>query len=261
MTQPGNLQRAGDFYTWNAPPIIPVIKDRILPLGSIMFIWGEEDTFKSWSVLDLAFSVASGQPWLQLFDTNKHPVLLINTELPDVLYQERFKQIADTKGVLPSNLYVISDLNIKLDTDRGFTQLQTWCQQITSTEGKPPGLIILDNLYRTLSGEITGAAANQFLDVLAAIRTRFGSSFCIVHHSRKTTYDIVRREAIYRGTQDMTGSKYLGNSAATIFENRKTYVKGIDHAILMVPGKMWFERSPPPIMRFKIDDKARFHLC
>lgn len=254
------LQRAGEFYTWNAPPIIPVIKDRILPLGSLMFIWGEQETFKSWMVLDLAFSVASGQDWL-LFETNKYPVLLINTELPEALYHERFQQVADTKGVLPSNLYVISDTDIKFTTDRGFSELQTWCQQIVSTEGSPPGLIILDNLYRTLSGEITGTTANQFLDVVAAIRTRFDSAFCVVHHSRKTTYDIAHKEVIRRGIEDMTGSKYLGNNAATIFENRKTEVQGVDHAIYMVPEKMWFTRTPPPLMRFKVDDKARFHLC
>ena len=75
------LQRAGEFYTWNAPPIVPVIKDRILPLGSLMFIWGEQETFKSWMVLDLAFSVASGQDWL-LFETNEYPVLIIKYEPP-----------------------------------------------------------------------------------------------------------------------------------------------------------------------------------
>lgn len=254
------LQRAGEFYTWNAPPIVPVIKDRILPLGSLMFIWGEQETFKSWMVLDLAFSVASGQDWL-LFETNEYPVLIINTELPDILYQERFNQVADAKGVLPPNLFIINT-DVKFTSDKGFSELQMWCQQITSTTGKAPGLIILDNLYRTLEGEITGATANQFLDVVSAIRTRFGSAFCVVHHSRKTTYDIAKRETVRRGVEDMTGSKYLTNNAATIFENRKTYVEGVKegHAILMLPEKMWFERSPPPIMRYKIDDKARFHL-
>ena len=256
------IQRAGDFYTWQAPPIIPVIKDRILPLGSTMYVFGEQETYKSWSVMDLAFAVASGTEWLNLFETNKYPVLMVNTELPAVMYQERFKQVADVKKLLPQNLYIVTNETIKLDTDAGYSELQTWCQQIVSTEGQAPGLIILDNLYRTLSGEINGIVANRFLDIIAAIRTRFGSAFCIVHHSRKTTYDIAKREVIRRGVDDMTGSKYLGNNAATIFENRKTSVKGVPdgHAITMAPEKMWFERTPPPEMRFKIDDKARFHL-
>jgi len=253
------LYRANEFYTWKAPPIIPVIKDRILPLGALMFIWGEQETFKSWMVLDLAFSVATGTEWL-LFETNKYPVLIINTELPDPMYQERFKQVADTKKKLPSNLYVVTPENLKLDTEDGFASLQLWCQKITATEGTPPGLVILDNLYRTLSGEITGEKANKFLDSVAAIRARFGSAFCVVHHSRKTGYDPIHKQVIRRGIEDMTGSKYLGNNAATIFENRKTKVEGVKHAILMVPEKMWFEKSPPPVMRFKVDDKARFHL-
>ena len=201
------------------------------------------------------------QDWL-LFETTKYPVLIINTELPEVLYHDRFKQEADTKGVLPSNLYIVTSESLKFTSEKGFSELQMWCQTITSNEGIPPGLIVLDNLYRTLDGEISGSAANQFLDVVAAIRTRFGSAFCVVHHSRKTTFDLAKREVVRRGVEDMTGSKYLANNAATIFENRKTYVEGVEegHAILMLPEKMWFERSPPPIMRFKVDSKARFHL-
>ena len=161
------LESAASFLTWKGPAIIPVIKDMILPQGALMFIWGLQDTFKSWCVLDLAWSVASGDPWL-VFPTNQHTVLLINTELPKTMLQLRMRQVAQVRGTVPANLHVVTDLNLKLDTETGMALLVRWVQECK------PGLIIIDNLYRCFVGDMNkGENVNKLLDTISYIREQY----------------------------------------------------------------------------------------
>jgi RecA-family ATPase len=219
-----------------------------------MMLWGEQETFKSWLVLDLGWAVATGNPWL-IFKTNQHNVLIINTELPKPMYHERWKQMVLTKGTCPDNLFAVSDLGLKLDTQIGLTRLSQWVEECT------PGLIIVDNLYRTFSKDLnSGEHVNRFLDTIAYIQQYRGCAFVFVHHSRKIAYDMQRRQVIRRGIEDSVGNRFLTNNAATVFEVRNFESPGANHAIEILSEKMWFEKTPPPTLRYKVDDQAQFHL-
>ena len=248
------LESSKAFTTWAAPPVVPIIKDRILPEGTWMMIWGDQETFKSWLVLDLAWSVSTGRDWL-VFGTNKHRVLVVNTELPRLMYHERWMQMVMTRHVCPDELFVVTDLGLKLDTDQGLGQLRQWVRSCK------PGLVIVDNLYRTFSQDLnSGHNVNLFLDTVAYIREEFNCAFAFTHHARKASYDIIHREVIKRGIEDSTGSKFLTNNAAAVFEVRKVTLPGVRHAIVLLPEKMTFERQAPPPMMFKVDDEAYFHV-
>ena len=82
------LESAKEFAEWQPPELKSIIPGGILPLGINAMIWGDQDTFKSWLMLDLAFSVAEGRPWL-VFPTEQHKVILINAELPKAGFHER----------------------------------------------------------------------------------------------------------------------------------------------------------------------------
>jgi len=245
---PQTLRSGHEFLQYQPRPIIPIIKNRILPLQSFMILWGDFDTWKSWLMLDLGWSVAQGEPWI-IFGTNKYNVLLLNTELPEDLYHERWAIMTQTRKSCPDNFYTVHDSTIKLDTPQGQAQLSQWI------ENSGAKLVIIDNLYRTFSGDINnGVQANKMLDTFNTLRDIHGCSFAIVHHSRKTSYDIARQEVIRRGAEDLTGSKYLANNMATIFESRKVTIDGIDRAIQLIPEKMWFEATPPPPLNLAVVD-------
>jgi len=231
-----------EFALWQGPPSTPIIGDGVLMNGNWMMLWGDQDTFKSFLVLDCAFSVAMGNPWL-VWKTQQQNVLLINNELPPPQYQDRWKQMIRNKGQAPDNLFIINDMQLKLDTPQGLGMLMSWCAQVR------PGLIIIDNLYRCFSGDIAkGPAVNAFLDTMAHIREQYGCAFIYVHHSRKVSYDSIHQKVIRQGLQDAYGSKFLTNNASTIFEVRRAISpepKRYRNAITIFSEKMWFERAPP----------------
>jgi len=223
--------------------------------GNWMMLWGDQDTFKSFLVLDAAFSVALGEPWLS-WQTVKNNVLLINNELPAPQYHDRWKLMIKNKGKVPDNLFIVNDQNLKLDTPQGLAQLTSWCAQVK------PGLVIIDNLYRCFLGDMNkGTAVNAFLDTIAFIREQYNCAFIFVHHSRKVQYDIQRQITVRQGLQDVHGSKFLTNNASTIIEVRRAinpnpgrYVR----AITLISEKMWFSKSPFGQVTFAVDGSARF---
>ena len=202
-----------DFVKWQAPPIEPILLPDLLHKGSWMLLFGDQETYKSWAVMDLAWAVSTGTKWLGTWDTKKNNVLIINTEIPANMYQDRCIEMGKYKTVFPADMYVSTDLNLKLDTMSGKHSLEEWCAAVK------PGLVIVDNLYRATQGDLnSGTGVNLFLDALSTIRERYNTAFCFVHHSRKVDYDPQLRTSLRRGVQDATGSKFIVNNANLIIE-------------------------------------------
>ena len=207
---------AKEFRQWKTPPAEPIILPDLLHRGSWGILFGDQETYKSWAVMDLAWEVAKGGKWLGHWDVRKHSVLIINTEIPAPLYQQRWFTMTALKLSEPSNLYVVNNMSLKLDNMAGKHKLEEYCQAAV------PGLIIIDNLYRTFTGDMnSGNNVNMFLDTINNIREKHNVSILFVHHSRKVDYDIRTNTVIRRGVQDISGSKYLANNASLIFETRK----------------------------------------
>jgi hypothetical protein len=70
----------------------------ILHQGSKMVLGGGSKTFKTWTLLDLALSVASGEPWLS-FKTSKGRVLFLNFEIQPGFFQQRIEAVAREKQI------------------------------------------------------------------------------------------------------------------------------------------------------------------
>lgn len=248
------LESASQFAAYRPSPRRAIIKPQILTEKNWMILWGEEGTYKSWSAIELAFSVALGQKWMN-FDTTSHPVLLINNELPRDDYHQRWIQMLKNRGKCPKNLFVVSDLNMKLDTDTGLG----WLTKLVADSKAE--LVIIDNLYRCFSGEMSsGREVNKFLDNLSFVRDQFNCAICMIAHSRKTSYDHIHNTVIRRGLQDITGSKHFSDNASAIFEVRKDQEKGYPNAIRLIPEKFWYQIPAPPVQRFGVDLNAQFHL-
>lgn len=217
-----------------------------------MGIWGDWETHKSWLVLDQGFSVAEGIPWI-MYPTTQGNALIINTELPEELYHERYIEVVRTRKKIPKGLYTIHDMTLKLDTQTGLAKMDAWVEESQAS------LLIIDNLYRAMQSDInTNQGVNALLDNLSYLIQKHRVAITLVHHSRKTAYDLRRNMVIRQGAEDMGGNKYLANRMNTIIELRKVTTPYADKAILFIPEKATFERTPIVPLALGVTDTQFF---
>jgi 5S rRNA maturation endonuclease (ribonuclease M5) len=76
----------------------PQLIQGVLHQGSKLVLGGGSKSFKTWTLLDLALSVAHGQPWLS-FGTAQGRVLFLNFEIQPWSWQKRIQKVAESKGV------------------------------------------------------------------------------------------------------------------------------------------------------------------
>lgn len=183
------------------------IVDGILAEKSIAVFGGAPESFKSLTMLDLALSIASGRSFLNHFPTSKKKkVLYIDKEMDISLIKERVKNLtSDPKdygdcmflcGERSESVYIDASDSIKM-----LEKLIKTCK---------PDVIILDSLVRTI--QIDESDAKQisriFRKCLSKLRTDYGITICLVHHTRKrqmghrsvTDLDLL---ADFRGSGDL----------------------------------------------------------
>lgn len=182
--------------------------------SEVGFISGLPKSYKSWIALDLAVSVATGNRFLDAFQTHKHNVLLIQEEDPKFVLQDRLVKIAAQKGLieldiatdhtsfemryhLPENLFIISN--------QGFTINEDWLDMLKDwiTE-RHIELIILDPLMMMGEGfdEFKAFEMMQtILKPLKRLRATTGTAIAVVHHHFKGSAT--------GGAKDMYGSVAL----------------------------------------------------
>ena len=79
-------------------PDPPELVRGILHQGSKLVLGGSSKSFKTWTLLDLALSIAHGKPWLG-FETVQGRVLYVNFEIQDYFWQSRIDAVAQAKGI------------------------------------------------------------------------------------------------------------------------------------------------------------------
>jgi RecA-family ATPase len=248
--KPRTLQ---ELVTWK--PLNPpeIISHGLLPKGHIMFVYGEQETWKSWLMLDLAFSIASNNNWL-LYKTQPVRVLLLNPEIPEYQYRKRILSYVKAKNLnIPNDLiHFWTNLDIRLDDALGRTYLADQVKQIQ------PDLIIVDGLEFVCRGDVSsGTVAGGIRDTVNSIRSMANCSFIFVHHKRKDTYDINSQRHVNLGVNDMYGHSILKNIADTILEVSKDPEndQSIHPDVIYITSRKirMSEASKPPPIPYKFD--------
>lgn len=176
-------------------------------------IAGEPKTFKSTVALDLALSVASGEPLFGEFEVvEKGPVLVIQNENSKWIMKDRLEKILSNKGIkggvtrTGKRSYQISfspELPLYFLNNYGYTfsdPLHREELEITIGEIRPI-LIILDPLYLMFDGDINSAKdLNPILSWLLELKDNFSTSIIVIHHWNKG------------GTSSRGGQRMLGST-------------------------------------------------
>ena len=149
-----------------------ILGDGILPRACKLVVYGKEKTRKSFLSMQLCKCVGRGENFLGI-ETTKGRSMYLQSELSPAAVQMRMK--VDWMDGYVCNVY-----SLKLDQKDGIKNfLDTVCEI-------GPDLVVIDPLYKVLSGDLNDASAVQtVLDVLDEAIECTGASIVVIHHENR----------------------------------------------------------------------------
>lgn len=166
-----------------APPVPPQIIEGVLHRGCKMILGGTSKSNKSWCLLELALSVASGQPWWGR-RCEKVPVVYINFELHDWAIAQRVNSLCAARPECTHLGDTLHLWNLR-GHNADLSLLRPKLEEQLSRH--PFGLIILDPAYKVLgdrdenaNGEIAG-----LMNELEKLAQSSGAAVVVAHHFAK----------------------------------------------------------------------------
>ena len=199
-----NLIDAVDFLA-NPIDSPAEIVEGILHQGSKLVLGGSSKSFKTWNLLDLAISVATGADWLGRL-TSQGKVLFLNFEIQGYAWQRRIESVARAKGV------ELKSGQLDLLNMRGhaasFKKLIP--QIIQRCRNKNYVLVVLDPIYKIYGDADENKASDvaALLNALEQLATEsgaavaFGAHFAKGNASGKETIDRISGSGVFARDPD-----------------------------------------------------------
>lgn len=165
--------------------------DKWLPDQTMAFIVSPPGGHKTWLLLDLAVSVASGTPFLGMYKTlESGPVVIIQQEDFHGQIVERLSLIVHNRFgisqsedslVMPPKLpiFVHPDRKLKFSDEKVMRALEEQIDKIR------PKLVIIDPLYSAADMDNYMADTASEMFALKAMRDKYGTAFVVAHHTKK----------------------------------------------------------------------------
>jgi hypothetical protein len=185
-------------------PQPPELVRGILHLGSKLVFGGDSKSFKTWSLLDLAFSVAHGLPWLS-FETTQGRSLFLNFEIQPWSWQKRIQSVAKAKGVTlePGRMALINLRGKAARFDFLLPQIQEAAKQDFA-------LIVLDPIYKLYGGADENKAGDvaallnaiEDLAVQTGAAVAFGAHFSKGNQAAKQNIDRISGSGVFARDPD-----------------------------------------------------------
>jgi hypothetical protein len=159
-----------------------VVVHGILHKGSKMVLGGGSKSYKTWSLIDLALSVASGTPWWGL-ETNKGRVLYINFEIQEGFFSQRLQNVMFAKDLRNDVLDNIDVWNLRGHCADLSTMMDTMLKEIE----KDYSLIVIDPIYKGMGGRDENAAGdiNTLLNQIERMAVKTGAAVVFGAHFSK----------------------------------------------------------------------------
>ena len=203
----GRLPEMVDLDTFMAVelPELEQVVEGVLHRGSKLSFGGGSKAFKTWQLLNLGVSVATGTPWLK-FDVTRGKVLYVNFEIQKQPMQKRLRRMLEATQSVANPDFVIWNLRGKATHHRVI--LPKIRNAIT---GKDFSLVILDPIYK-LYGEgteenSTGDIAElmnsiEDLAVVTGAAVAFGAHFSKGNQAGKEAIDRVSGSGVFARDPD-----------------------------------------------------------
>jgi len=193
----------------------------ILHKGSKLAFGGSSKSFKTWSLLDLSISVATGADWLG-HSTTQGKVLFVNFEIQPHSWQKRIAAVVQAKAVQ------LQPGMIQLWNLRGFAAdfRQLIPRIIQRCRSENFALIVLDPIYKLYGGTDENAAGDvaallneiERLATLTGAAVAFGAHFAKGNASAKEAIDRISGSGVFARDPDslLIFTKHEADDAFTI---------------------------------------------
>jgi hypothetical protein len=163
----------------------PWLIERLWSIHAVGFVSGPPKSFKTWTVLEMAVSVATGVPFLGTFPVHRSgPVLLYAAEDSATALRLRLLALARNHGMDLDqiDIRVICADSLRLDRPADREKLAA------TVELHRPALLVLDPLVRLHAlDENQAAPMAELLGHIRALQRASATAIAIVHHSRKAS--------------------------------------------------------------------------
>ena len=166
------------------PEMKPALVHGLLRQGEVCNVIGAPKTGKSWLVMNLAISIATGREWLG-FPCERGRVLLLDNELHAQTLAARLRQVIKALGLTPA------DIRGRIDAVclRGkLAGLDTIARELTKLQPGVYDVAIVDALYRAMPSkteENSNSDIRDLYNLLDQTAARMQTAFICVHHSSK----------------------------------------------------------------------------
>ena len=190
------------------PPRLALIEG-VLPSNSLCSLIGQYGTFKSFTAIDIALSVATGRDW-HTHQVKQGPVVYITPEGTNELGKRARAWRIRHSCARPENLYFIAEAPQFMQA----ADVQALLRQIVVLP-EPPALVVVDTVARSMVGGDENAQQDMGLLVAGAdrIRETTGATLLLIHHTG--------------ANGKMRGSTVLPGALDTIIEAKKTASRGV----------------------------------
>jgi len=198
------IQDALELIATPTPPP-PELVWGILHQGSKLVVGGSSKTFKTWTLLDLAISVAAGEPWLS-FKTTKGRVLFLNFEIAPAFFQHRIRAVLEAKHITLAP-HALDVWNLR---GRGccYTELLPLVRQ--RAKGAGYSLIVLDPIYKLYgatdensAGDVAGLMNGlELVTVDTGASVGFGAHYAKGNAAAKEAVDRISGSGVFARDPD-----------------------------------------------------------
>ncbi len=188
-TQPKKRYSAKPVSVWqaiqNPAPMRQVIVEGLVRRGEVMNIIAGTKVGKSWLALRLAFSVASGRPFLGR-RVARGRVLLLDNELHGETIQNRLATVAGAMGIAADGEHDLFEYLDLRGEKIGISDLSALLQRYKPRELT---LVILDAKYRFFDGleENSNSDQTTFHNEVDRLASQLDCVICLIHHATKGT--------------------------------------------------------------------------
>lgn len=161
----------------------------ILRVGHKGMLAGPSKAGKSFAMIELALAVASGGQWLG-YPCRQGRVLYVNLEIDSASFAHRLIDVTKSLGIDGSTWAKSLDvLNLRgrvVTMDKLAPQIMRRCLKINNGESGAYSLIVIDPIYKTLTGDENDAhEMAQFMALLDKLTFTTGAAVFSCHHHSK----------------------------------------------------------------------------
>jgi hypothetical protein len=168
----------------SAPIVLPDdVIEGMLHRAAKMVLGGASKSFKTWTLIDLAISVATGSEWFNGYSTKKGRVLYVNLELPGAWVTKRIRAVCDERQIEIKAGY------LKVWNLRGYAaDLSKLLPRLLGGIGHDEyALIIIDPIYKLLGARDENKAGDiaTLLNEIEVLAVKTGAAIAFGAHYSK----------------------------------------------------------------------------